>query len=73
MKKLILLALLLISLSVQAQTTPLKTVKIKDVSTKDTTIKSVVYALYVGKNGGKYIVVTSKVGNQYKKYFSKHQ
>ncbi len=50
----------------------LKVLTIKDKSVKDTTIKSVVYPLYVGKSGGRYIVVTSRTGNQYKKYFSKH-
>lgn len=38
---------------------------------KDTTIKGITYKLYVGSKGGKYIVVTSKTGTTYKKYFPK--
>lgn len=52
----------------QAQTKP---VAKTPVSVKDTTIKGVKYQLYVGARGGRYILVTSKAGNQYKKYFSK--
>lgn len=36
---------------------------------KDTTINKVSYKLYQGSRGGKYIVVTSKAGKPYKKYF----
>lgn len=36
---------------------------------KDTTINKTVYHLYEGSKGGRYIIVTSKKGNQYKKYF----
>jgi hypothetical protein len=36
---------------------------------QDTTIKGKVETLYIGNKGGKYILVTSKSGNVYKKYF----
>lgn len=36
---------------------------------QDTTIKGKVETLYIGSKGGKYILVTSKSGNVYKKYF----
>lgn len=52
----------------QAQTKP---VAKTPVSVKDTTIKGVKYPLYVGSKGGRYIIVTSKAGNEYKRYFSK--
>ena len=35
---------------------------------KDTTINKVTYHLYRGAKGGRYIIVTSKQGNQYRKY-----
>ena len=38
---------------------------------KDTTIKSAAYKIYVGAKGGRFIIVTSKAGNQYKKYLKK--
>jgi len=38
---------------------------------KDTTIKNVKYSIYQGSKGGKYIIVTSKTGTQYKKYLPK--
>lgn len=56
-----------IMINTQAQTV----IKPTDKVLKDTTIKSIVYKLYVGSKGGKYIIVTSKAGNQYKKYFKK--
>ena len=67
-----LIAFLIFASIANAQTVPVKPLKVitpKEVSIKDTTIKSVVYPLYVGKNGGRFIIVTSKAGNQYKKYF----
>ncbi len=37
---------------------------------KDTTIKAQVYKIYVGAKGGRFIIVTSHSGNQYKKYLA---
>ncbi len=37
---------------------------------KDTTIAKTVYKIYVGSRGGRFIIVTSKKGTQYKKYIS---
>lgn len=42
-----------------------------DKPVKDTVINKVTYKLYIGAKGGKYIIVTSKTGTQYKKYFKK--
>lgn len=42
-----------------------------DKPVKDTVINKVTYKLYIGNKGGKYIIVTSKTGTQYKKYFKK--
>lgn len=42
-----------------------------DKPVKDTVINKVTYKLYIGPKGGKYIIVTSKTGTQYKKYFKK--
>lgn len=53
----------------QAQDKPSKPLKVTDKSVKDTVIKEVNHKLYVGNRGGKYIIVTSKSGTQYKKYF----
>lgn len=36
---------------------------------KDTTINKTTYKIYQGSRGGKYIVVISKNGKPYKKYF----
>ena len=36
---------------------------------KDTTIKAQTFQMFRGAKGGKFIVITSKSGNQYKKYF----
>jgi len=36
---------------------------------KDTTIKAQTFQMFRGAKGGKFIVITSKTGNQYKKYF----
>jgi hypothetical protein len=41
----------------------------KDIVIKDTTINKVVYSMYKGARGGKYIIVTSKTGTTYRKYF----
>ena len=41
----------------------------KDIVIKDTTINKVVYSMYQGARGGKYIIVTSKTGTKYRKYF----
>lgn len=69
MKALISIALLLISLSVQAQTSHLQALK-TDTLQKDTIIKNVSYKLYKGVRGGKYIIVVSKAsGKEYKRYF----
>ena len=70
MKKLISIALVLFSLTIQAQKSPLQAVS-KETSTKDTIIKTVSYKLYIGSKGGKYIYVVSKSGNTYKKYLKK--
>ena len=40
-----------------------------DIIIKDTTINKVVYLMYQGARGGKYIMVTSKTGTTYRKYF----
>lgn len=50
--------------SSKAQTKP-----ITDKVLKDTVIKSMTYKLYAGSRGGKYIMVTSKTGKLYKRYF----
>jgi hypothetical protein len=42
----------------------------KETAYKDTTIKGKVEVVYVGSKGGKYILVTSKSGNVYKKYLT---
>lgn len=52
----------------KAQTTPKPA---KETVIKDTVINSVSYKLYRGSRGGKFIYVTSKTGNIYKKYFKK--
>lgn len=39
------------------------------VSHKDTVINKVAHKLYIGARGGKYIIVTSKTGTTYKRYF----
>jgi hypothetical protein len=36
---------------------------------KDTTINKVQYKLYQGSRGGKYVIVISKTGKPYRKYF----
>ena len=36
---------------------------------KDTTINTVQYKLYQGSRGGKYVIVISKTGKPYRKYF----
>jgi hypothetical protein len=36
---------------------------------KDTTINKVHYKLYQGGRGGRYVVVISKTGKPYRKYF----
>jgi hypothetical protein len=41
----------------------------KDIIIKDTTINKVVYSMYQGARGGKYIMITSKTGTKYRKYF----
>jgi len=69
MKKLILsIALLLTVAYTNAQTVAPKT---NDKVLKETLIKSVSTKIYVGSRGGKYIFVTSKAGNVYKKYLKK--
>jgi hypothetical protein len=42
-----------------------------DIIIKDTTINKVVYSMYQGARGGKYIIVTSHSGTTYRKYFKK--
>jgi len=36
---------------------------------RDTTINKVTYSIYQGSRGGQYIIVISKTGKTYKKYF----
>ena len=61
MKKLtVLIAAIFICCSVNSQ--------VKEPIKQDTTIKGKVETLYTGSKGGKYILVTSKSGNVYKKY-----
>lgn len=64
MKKLILTLLVacFLALSTTAQT---------PASIKDTVINKVSHKLYIGAKGGKYIIVTSKAGKTYKRYFKK--
>jgi hypothetical protein len=38
---------------------------------KDTTIAAKVYKIYQGSRGGRFVIVTSKTGTQYKKYLPK--
>jgi len=61
-------ALIFSAASVQAQTTPAKTT---DKVLKDSLVKGVKTPIYIGGRGGKYILVTSKSGNVYKKYIKK--
>lgn len=61
MKKLFFAICLLISFTVFAG----------DKVVKDTTIKGTICQIYEGSRGGKYIIVISKNGNSYKKYFKK--
>lgn len=69
MKNLIAILLVLCSFVAMGQDKP-KTIDVsKLTSVKDTVIKEVKHKLYVGAKGGKFIVVTSKTGNQYKRYF----
>lgn len=69
MKKLfIILSFSLLSFATIAQDKPLKPIN-KDQSTKDTVIKDKTYKLYTGSKGGKYILVISKTGKEYKRYF----
>lgn len=42
---------------------------IKDPVIKDTTINKVQYKLYQGSRGGRYVIVISKTGKPYRKYF----
>ncbi len=55
--------------SSEAQELPKKVIKVPATSVKDTLIKNVSYKMYMGIKGGKYIIVTSRTGNQYKRYF----
>lgn len=72
MKKLfIIICLSAISFGSQAQNKTLETIN-KDVSVKDTTINNKSFKLYTGAKGGKYIIVVSKTGNSYKRYFKKN-
>ena len=36
---------------------------------KDTTINKVSYSMYKGAKNGRYIIITSKKGTNYRKYF----
>lgn len=67
MKKLLFIISLFFSINSFAQTDLTKNAKV----IKDTTINKTVYKLYEGSKGGKFIIVTSRNGNQYKKYFKK--
>lgn len=65
----IVILLVLFSVATMGQDRP-KTIDVsKLTSVKDTVIKDVNHKLYIGPKGGKFIVVTSKTGSQYKKYF----
>ena len=67
MKKLLLILTLLFTINlVDAQ--PTKPIK---PSTETYTYQKKVYPVYIGSRGGKYILVTSKNGNEYKKYLKK--
>jgi hypothetical protein len=39
---------------------------------KDTTMRGTTYKIYVGRSGGRYIIRTSKAGNEYKQYLKKN-
>lgn len=68
MKTLILISILIIALSLNLNAQePQKS----STSTKDTTINKVYYKLYTGIRGGKYIIVVSKTGTTYKRYFKR--
>lgn len=67
MKKIIVIRLLILAATIFICCSVNSQVK-KDTPVKDTTIKGVTIPLYVGSKGGKYILVTSKSGNVYKKY-----
>jgi hypothetical protein len=41
----------------------------KDPVIKDTTINKIEYKLYQGSRGGRYVIVISKTGKPYRKYF----
>lgn len=64
MRTIIIFLLLALSLTAGAQQ-PIKS----PVSHKDTVINKVAHKLYIGARGGKYIIVTSKTGTTYKRYF----
>jgi len=69
MKKLILsIALILTVAFTNAQTVAPKQA---DKVLRDTLVKGVKTQIFVGSRGGKYILVTSKAGNVYKKYLKK--
>lgn len=65
MRTLLTILILALSLNLSAQDKP----KLP-VSTKDTIINKVSHRLYIGSKGGKYIIVTSKTGKVYKRYFT---
>jgi len=65
MKRLLTIAILLISINSMAQQKP------KDQAVKDTVIRSVSYTIYQGARGGKYYFKTSKSGTIYKVYLKK--
>lgn len=74
MKRIILSALFLMSFlaaSESAMCTPTEDLTKNSKPIKDTTIKTVVYKIYEGSKGGRFIIVTSRSGNQYKKYLKK--
>ena len=60
MKKIILMAILFALCS---------TASASDKVIKDTTINKVSYSMYKGAKGGRYIIITSKKGTNYRKYF----
>jgi outer membrane lipoprotein-sorting protein len=65
MRRVLTIAMLLISINCVAQPKP------TDMAIKDTTIRSVSYKIYQGARGGKYYFKTSKSGTIYKVYLKK--
>jgi len=62
MKKIFVILFIMLSVNSFCQTVEKRPIK-------DTIIKGATYPLYVGAKGGRYIIITSKTGVVYRKYF----